>query len=75
MEQVKRDAGLSPEQVERIKAAQERHSIVDPSCKNLTPEEFINWHPVDGISWEERSCRMKAACVTDPEQVPAHVIQ
>jgi len=42
---------------------------MDPGCENLTPEEFINWHPVGGISWEERSRRMKAAGVSDPEQV------
>ena len=69
MEQAKKGIGLSPEQVERIKAAQKRHASMDPGCENLTPEEFINWHPVGGISWEERSRRMKAAGVSDPEQV------
>jgi len=28
-------------------------------------EEFINWHPVGGISWEERAKRMEAAGVTE----------
>jgi hypothetical protein len=60
--------GLSPEQVERIKAAQKRHAAIDPGCEKLTPEEFINWHPVGGISWEERARRMKAAGIVDPEQ-------
>ncbi|GHV07395.1 hypothetical protein FACS189485_17680 [Spirochaetia bacterium] len=65
-----KETGLSPEQVERIKAAQKRHTAIDPGCENLTPEGFINWHPVGGISWEERARRMKAAGVEDPEQVP-----
>lgn len=71
MAQKKMSTGLSPEQVERIKAAQRRHAVVDPGCENLTPDEFIKWHPVGGISWEERSRRMKAAGVTDPERVSA----
>ena len=51
--------GLSPERVEQIKAAQKRHAAIDPACVNLTPEEFINWHPVGGMSWEERARRLK----------------
>ena len=70
MEQVRKDSGLSPEQIERIKAAQKRHAAIDPGCEKLTPEEFINWHPVGGISWEERARRMKAAGKIDPENSP-----
>ena len=55
MEKAKRETGLSPEEVERIKAAQIRHSAIDPYCLNLTPEEFISWHPVGGMTWEERA--------------------
>jgi hypothetical protein len=66
MAQARKDIGLSPEEVERIKAAQQRHAAIDPACVNLTPEEFINWHPVGGMSWEERAKRMRAAGVTDP---------
>ena len=73
MAQAKKDIGLSPERIERIKAAQKRHAAIDPVCEKLTPEEFINWHPVGGISWEERARRMKAADVTDPEEAPAGV--
>lgn len=68
MEQVKKGTGLSPEQIEKIKAAQKRHSAIDPACLNLTPEEFINWHPVGGMSWEERARLMKAAGIADPEK-------
>ena len=66
-----KDSGLSPEEVERIKAAQKRHAAIDPGCEKLTPEEFINWHPVGGMSWEERAQRMKAAGVTEPKKAPA----
>ena len=62
---------LSPEQMERIKAAQKRHTVIDPGCANLTPEQIINWHPVGGISWEERARRMEAAGVIDPTKIPA----
>ena len=71
MAKVKKETGLSPEQVERIKAAQERHAAIDPACVNLTPEEFINWHPVGGMSWEERAQRMEAAGIINPEKTPA----
>jgi len=67
MAQVEEGLGLSPERVERVKAAQKRHAAIDPGCEKLTPEEFVNWHPVGGISWEERARRMKAAGITDPE--------
>jgi hypothetical protein len=66
MEKAIKGSGLSPEQVEQIKAAQKRHAAIDPGCEKLTPEEFINWHPIGGISWEERARRMKAAGVTEP---------
>jgi hypothetical protein len=68
MAQAKKGSGLSHEDVERIKAAQKRHAAIDPGCEKLTPEEFINWHPVGGISWEERARRMKAAGITEPEK-------
>jgi len=55
----KKLADLSPEQIERIKAAQKRHAAFDPGCEKLTLEEFINWHPVGGISEEERARRME----------------
>jgi hypothetical protein len=66
-----KETGLSPEQVEHIKTAQERHRAIDPGCEKLTPEEFINWHPVGGISWGERARRMKATEITESEQTPA----
>jgi hypothetical protein len=71
MVKAKKAAGLSPEKVEKIKAAQKRHSLIDPGCEKLTPEEFINWHPVGGISWEERAKRMEKAGITKPKKVSA----
>jgi len=65
MAKIKKDSGLSLEQVEKIKAVQKRHSKIDPGCEKLTPEEFINWHPVGGMSWEERAQRMKAAGIIE----------
>ena len=67
MAQAIKALGLSPERTERIRAAQKRHSAIDPECVNLTPEEFINWHPVGGVTWEERARRMAAAGKIDPE--------
>jgi hypothetical protein len=67
MAQARKVSGLSPEEVDRIKAAQKRHAAIDPGCEKLTPEEFIHWHPVGGISWEERARRMRAAGLTEPE--------
>jgi hypothetical protein len=55
----KKLSDLSPERIERIKAAQKRHAAFDPGCEKLSLEEFINWHPVGGISEEERSRRME----------------
>ena len=71
MAQIQKDTGLSLERVERIKAAQKRHAVIDPECVNLTPEELINWHPVGGISWEERAQRMEEAGIIAPEKTPA----
>ena len=71
MEETKTEIGLSLKEIEQIQAAQRRHSVVDPGCDTLTPEEFINWHPVGGISWEERASRMAAAGVKELEEVIA----
>ena len=68
MVKTKKDSGLSHEQIERIKSVQNRQSVIDPGCDKLTPEEFINWHPVGGMSWEERAQRMKAAGVIEPKK-------
>ena len=66
MEKAKKGSGLSPEEVERIKAAQQRHKAIDPGCEKLTPEEFITWHPIGGMSWEERAQAMRERRAADP---------
>jgi dUTPase len=71
MAQATKDIGLSLEQVEHIKDAQKRHAVIDPGCEKLTPEEFVNWHPVGGLSWEERTKQMEAAGLIDATKDPA----
>ena len=68
MAKAKKETGLTPERIERIKAAQRRHAAIDPECLKLTPEEFINWHPVGGMSWEERARRMAEAGIVNPDE-------
>jgi dUTPase len=69
MARVNQAAGteLTSEQVVKIKAAQKRHALIDPGCERLSPEEFINWHPVNGMTWEERTRLMQEAGIVDPE--------
>ncbi|MDR0502381.1 MAG: hypothetical protein LBH16_03560 [Treponema sp.] len=68
MEQAIKDSGLSPEMIKKIKAAQKKHKAFDPGCEKLSPDELINWHPVGGISWEERARLMKAAGIEEPNE-------
>ena len=58
--------GLSPE---KIRDAQRKHTTIDPGCEKLTPEEATKWHPIGGMSWEERARLMKEAGVTEPNKV------
>ena len=62
---------MSPDKLKRIKTAQKRQSVVDPDCEKLSPVEYINWHPVGGISWEERARLMEAAGVIEHERAHA----
>jgi hypothetical protein len=75
MEKTIQETGLSPERIKRIREAQKRHTRFDPGCERWSPEEFINWHPANGMSWEERAEAMRAAGVVDPnagrEQIAA----
>ena len=68
MAEAMKGIGLSPEKLEKIKVSQGRHSVVDPGCDKLTPEEYINWHPIGGMSWEERTRLMEAAGVIEHEE-------
>jgi hypothetical protein len=62
---------LSREQAEQITSAQKKHAVIDPCCETLTADEVVNWHPVGGISWEERAKRMKAEGITPAETMPS----
>ncbi|MHC6204739.1 hypothetical protein ACYULU_16295, partial [Breznakiellaceae bacterium SP9] len=53
----------------RIRDAQKRHTARDPGCQKLSPEEFIQWHPIGGMTWEERAEAMRKAGIADPEMV------
>lgn len=55
-----KDIGIFPETVEQMKLIKEKQAAIDPSCEKLIPEEFINWQPVGGITWEERAQLMNA---------------
>ncbi|MDR0447557.1 MAG: hypothetical protein LBH07_02695 [Treponema sp.] len=61
---------LSPEQIERITAAKKRRAEKDPHYENMTLEDFINWHPVNFASMEERARHMQEAGIVDPEKTP-----
>ena len=67
MVNVTKEIGLCPERVKRIKAAQKRHTTIDPGCENLSPEDFIRWHPINGMTWKERAQAMREAGIVDPE--------
>jgi len=69
MVKVKKEAGLYLENSEKIKKAQKKHTFIDPECDKLTAEQIINWHPIGGISWDERARRMKEAGIINPENI------
>ena len=75
MVQVQMNTGLSPERIEQIRDAQKRHVNIDPGCVNLTPDEIVKWHPIGGISWEERARRMEEAGIVNPEKTPAVIVK
>jgi hypothetical protein len=63
--------GLTPEQLAEIREAEKRPIVFDEDCPELTDEQLAEFKPVNFETWEERARRMKAAGITDPEQVPA----
>jgi hypothetical protein len=44
-----------------------QHNVKDTA--ELALRRLINWHPVNGMSLEERALRMKADGITEPEEV------
>jgi hypothetical protein len=69
---------LTPEEQEaarlRIEAAAYRPYTPDPDCPLLTDKQLSEFHPINGMSWEERARQMKAAGVVDPDAVPLEAV-
>jgi hypothetical protein len=63
--------GLSPEEhaalVKRLEEASRWPYVYDPDCPLMTDEQLDQFHPVNGISWEERDLLMKEKGLTDPD--------
>ena len=61
---------LAPEKLAVMKAEIEAATrlpyVHDPDSPLLTETQLGEFHPVGGISWEERERRMKAAGITNP---------
>ena len=69
---------LTPEKVAamkaEIRAAAKRPYTYDPDSPLLTEKQLNEFHPVDGISLEERARRMEEAGLTIPENVPTMAV-
>jgi hypothetical protein len=50
---------LTPDQLEEIEAASKRPYVYDPDCPLLTEEQLAEFHPVNGMTWEERARLMR----------------
>ncbi|GHV93755.1 hypothetical protein AGMMS50293_00750 [Spirochaetia bacterium] len=58
---------LTPEQIARVKKAEQYPIIFDRDCPELTDEQLAEFQPVNFASWEERARVMRAAGIVDPE--------
>jgi hypothetical protein len=61
--------GLTPEQIIEVRTAAHRPYTYDPDCPLLTDEQLAEFHPVNGMTWEERARAMREAGIVDPEPV------
>jgi hypothetical protein len=50
----------------RLEEASKRPYVYDPDCPLMTEEQLAQFHPINGMTWEERSRLMKEAGFTDP---------
>jgi hypothetical protein len=54
---------LTPEEQEaarlRIEAAAKRPYVYDPDCPLMTKEQLAQFHPINGMTWEERNRLMR----------------
>jgi hypothetical protein len=53
----------------RIEAAGKRPYIDDPDCPLLTEEQLAEFHPVNGMTWEERNRLIKETEIPSREPV------
>jgi hypothetical protein len=60
-------SGLTDEQKAEIQAAAQLPITYDEDCPRLTDEQLAQFHPVGGITWEERRRRMDATGVVDSD--------
>jgi hypothetical protein len=65
----------------RLEEASKRPYVYDPDCPLMTEEQLAQFHPINGMTWEERSGLMKEAGLTDPDssampktKEPAHAL-
>ena len=69
---------LTPEKAEamkmEIRAAAKRPYTYDPDSPLLTEKQLNEFHPVGGMSWEERARRMEEAGIVDPEKTPSMAV-
>jgi hypothetical protein len=50
-----------------IEAAKRLPYVHDPDCPEPTDEQLAEFHPVNGMTWEERARAMREAGIVDPE--------
>jgi hypothetical protein len=76
---------LSPEEhavlAAQLEEAAKRPYVYDPDCPLMTEKQLSQFHPVNGISWEERERLMQGKGLTDPDssaipktKEPAHAL-
>jgi hypothetical protein len=58
---------LTLEQLAEIEAASKRPYRYDSDCPPLTEEQLAQFHPVNGMTWEERARLMRERGIVDPE--------
>jgi hypothetical protein len=55
----------------RIEAASRRPYVYDPDCPLLTEEQLAEFHPVNGMTWEDRNRLMYGRGIKSAETIPA----
>ncbi|GHV72946.1 hypothetical protein AGMMS49940_02480 [Spirochaetia bacterium] len=65
---------LTTEQKARLDEAAKRPINYTKDCPQLTDEQLAEFHPANGMTWEERARAMRAEGIVDPDTVPAEVL-